>query len=111
MRRLCFLYKLSKISVNINCFIFSLLLTINIIKHTFLLRLGMVGRNNNETVEKVKQLLKKSLETDFSNSNRVLKERMDQGLVGIFGSDGVLHLSIDAIWRSSTPDKKSFTSW
>ena len=33
---------------------------------------------------------------------------MDQGLVGIFGSDGVLHLSIDAIWISSTPDKKSF---
>ena len=68
----------------------------------------MVGRNNNETVEKVKQLLKESLETDFSNSNRVLKERMDQGLVGIFGSDGVFHLWIDAMWRSSTPDKKSF---
>ena len=76
--------------------------------HTFLLRVGMVGRSNNETVEKVKQLLKESLETEFSNSNRVLKERMDQGLVGIFGSDGAFHLSIDAMWRSSTPDKKSF---
>ena len=93
---------------SVNCFIFSLLLIINVIMHTFLLRVGMVGRNNNETVEDVKQLLKESLETDFSNSNRVLKERMDQGLVGIFGSDCVLHLSIDAIWRSSTPDKKSF---
>ena len=76
--------------------------------HTFLLRVGMVGRNNIETVENVKQLLKESLETDFSNSNRVLKERMDQGLDGIFGSDGVFHLWIDAMWRSSTPDKKSF---
>ena len=66
----------------------------------------MVGRNSTETVEEVKQLLKESLETDFGNSNKVLKERMDQGLVGIFGSD--FHLWVDAMWRSSTPEKKSF---
>ena len=76
--------------------------------HTYLLRVGMVGKNTVDTVEKVKQLLRESLDTDFGNNNRVLKERMDPNLVGIFGSEGLFHLWVDAMWRSSTPDKKSF---
>ena len=76
--------------------------------HTYLLRVGMVGKNTVDTVEKVKQLLRESLDTDFGNTNRVLKESMDHNLVGIFGSEGLFNLWVDAMWRSSTPEKKSF---
>merc|ERR1712034_18105 len=76
--------------------------------HTYLLRVGLVGKNTMDTVEKVKQLLRESLDTDFGNNNRILKERMDQNLIGIFGSEGLFHLWVDAMWRSSTPEKKSF---
>ena len=76
--------------------------------HTYLLRVGLVGKNSSETVEKVKQLLKESLKTDFENNNRILKERMDHKLVDIFESEGNFHLWVDAMWRSSTPEKKSF---
>ena len=76
--------------------------------HTYLLRVGLVGKNTTDTVEKVKQLLRESLDTDFGNNNRVLKERMDPNLVAIFGSEGLFHLWVDAMWRSSTPEKKSF---
>merc|ERR1719466_619248 len=54
--------------------------------HTYLLRVGLVGKNN----------------------NRILKERMDHKLVDIFESEGNFHLWVDAMWRSSTPEKKSF---
>eukprot|EP00092_Neocalanus_flemingeri_P039681 GFUD01043213.1.p1 GENE.GFUD01043213.1~~GFUD01043213.1.p1 ORF type:complete len:138 (+),score=47.33 GFUD01043213.1:45-458(+) len=76
--------------------------------HTFLLRVGLVGQNSTDTVDKVKQLLKESLKKDFGNSNRVLRERMDHKLVNIFGSDAHFHLWVDAMWKSSTPEKKSF---
>eukprot|EP00092_Neocalanus_flemingeri_P033256 GFUD01036163.1.p1 GENE.GFUD01036163.1~~GFUD01036163.1.p1 ORF type:complete len:189 (-),score=67.83 GFUD01036163.1:58-624(-) len=56
--------------------------------HTFLLRVGLVGQNSSDTVDKVKQLLKETLKKDFNNSNRVLKERMDHNLVNIFGLVG-----------------------
>eukprot|EP00092_Neocalanus_flemingeri_P055659 GFUD01065837.1.p1 GENE.GFUD01065837.1~~GFUD01065837.1.p1 ORF type:complete len:147 (-),score=46.05 GFUD01065837.1:59-499(-) len=84
--------------------------------HTFLLRAqqkrwpgwaGDVGQNSTDTVNKVKQLLKETLKKDFKNSKRVLKERMDQGLVNVFGF-ALYHLWVDAMWRSSTPEKKSF---
>merc|ERR1712002_28411 len=75
--------------------------------HTFLLRVGMVGSNGLETVDRVRQILKESLETDFENSNRVVKERMDKKLVDIFG-EGLYHLWVDAMWKSSVPEKRSF---
>ena len=75
--------------------------------NTFLLRVGMVGSNTLETVERVRQILKESLETDFENSNRVVKERMEKQLVDIFG-EGLYHLWVDAMWKSSVPEKKSF---
>ena len=84
------------------------LFIINTRMHTYLLRVGLVGKNTTDTVEKVKQLLRESLDTDFENNNRVLKERMDPKLVVIFGSEGLSHLWVDAMWRSSTPEKKSF---
>merc|ERR1712002_678635 len=68
--------------------------------HTFLLRVGMVGSNCLETVERVRQILKESLQTDFENSSRVVKERMDKQLVDIFG-EGLYHLLV-------FPDKNSF---
>eukprot|EP00092_Neocalanus_flemingeri_P033258 GFUD01036165.1.p2 GENE.GFUD01036165.1~~GFUD01036165.1.p2 ORF type:complete len:139 (-),score=47.74 GFUD01036165.1:68-484(-) len=76
--------------------------------HTFLIRVGLVGQNSTDTVDKVKQLLKESLKTDFDNSNIVLKERMDHNLGDIFGSESNFLLFIDSMWRWSTPDKKSF---
>merc|ERR1712179_606461 len=76
--------------------------------HSFLCRVGMVGSNSEETVEKVREVLKKILESDFDNSNRLLKERLDKHLVNIFGSEALFYLWVDAMWRSSTPEKKSF---
>merc|ERR1712179_592159 len=76
--------------------------------HSFLCRVGMVGSNSEETVEKVREVLKKILESNFDNSNRLLKERLDKHLVNIFGSEALFYLWVDAMWRSSTPEKKSF---
>ena len=68
----------------------------------------MVGRNSKDTVKKVKQRLKEILETDFENCEKILKERMDIKLCGIFGFEGAFDIWVDAMWRSSTPDKKTF---
>ena len=76
--------------------------------HTFLLRVGLVGQNSMDSVNRVKLLLKESLVTDFENSNKMLKQRMDTKLVDILGGEDNFYLWVDAMWRSSTPQKKSF---
>ena len=76
--------------------------------HTYLLRVGLVGQNSMESVNRVKQLLKESLVTDFENNNKMLKQRMDTKLVDILGGEDNFYLWVDAMWRSSTPQKKSF---
>ena len=76
--------------------------------HSYLLRIGLMGQNSIETVEKVREVLKRSMMTDFQNNNRTLKKRMDPELVDIFGSEKHYYLWVDAMWRSSEPEKKSF---
>ena len=83
--------------------------------HTFLLKVVMVGSSKSETVEKVKELLKKCIESDFENDSKILKDEMDKALgnilgsvKNIFGKECFFHLWIDAMWRSATPEKKSF---
>ena len=76
--------------------------------HTYILRVSLIGNSPVETVLKVKLLLKESLSTKFSNSNRVLKDRMDSNLPRIFGPDEFFRLWVDSMWRSSSPDKKSY---
>ena len=76
--------------------------------HTYLLQVGLVGQNSMESVNRVKLLLKESLVTDFENSNKMLKQRMDTKLVDILGGEENFHLWVDSMWRSSTPQKKSF---
>merc|ERR1711955_126873 len=78
------------------------------VMHSFICRVGMVGSNSEETVEKVRDVLKEILESDFENSNKLLKERLDKHLVNIFGSEALFYLWVDAMWRSSAPEKKSF---
>ena len=76
--------------------------------HTYILRVSLIGSSPRDTVQKVKLLLKDSLSTDFSNNNRVLKDRMDSNLPQIFGSEEFFRLWVDSMWRSSAPEKKSF---
>ena len=76
--------------------------------HSYLLRIGLMGQNSIETVEKVREVLKRSMMTDFQKNNRTLKKRMDPELVDIFGSEKHYYLWVDAMWRSSEPEKKSF---
>eukprot|EP00092_Neocalanus_flemingeri_P041856 GFUD01045590.1.p1 GENE.GFUD01045590.1~~GFUD01045590.1.p1 ORF type:complete len:174 (+),score=41.85 GFUD01045590.1:47-568(+) len=59
-----------------------------------------------DTVNKAKQLLKEILNTDFDISNRVLRERMDQYLVNIFGSEVNVGLWVDEMLRSSATEKR-----
>ena len=81
--------------------------------HTFLLKVVMVGSSKAETVEKVKELLKKCIESDFENDSKILKDKMDRALgnilgseKNIFGKECFFHIWIDAMW--TTPEKKSF---
>merc|ERR1711970_816655 len=80
----------------------------SLVMHTYLLRIGLMGQNSIETVERVRKVLKRSMRTDFQNNNRTLKQRMDPELVDIFGSENHYYLWVDAMWRSAAPEKKSF---
>ena len=72
--------------------------------NTFLLGVALTGSNSLETVEKVRQILKESLD---DNSSRAIKERMDKKLVNVFG-EGLYSLWVDTARNSSVPEKKSF---
>ena len=76
--------------------------------YTYVLRVSLIGSSPVETVQKVELLLKESLSTDFCNNNRMLKDRMELNLPQIFGPDEFFRLWVDSMWRSSSPEKKSF---
>merc|ERR1712142_260442 len=78
------------------------------VMHTFLLKVVMFGSSKPETVQEVRQLLKESLDFDFENNSKILKDMMDKALGNILGKECYFHLWIDAMWRSATPEKKSF---
>merc|ERR1739842_49312 len=93
----------------------SIVLIIVLTMHTFLTKVVMLGSSKAKTVEKVKELLKKCIESDFKNDSKILKNEMDKALgnilgseKNIFGKESLFHLWIDAMWKSATPEKKSF---